>query len=169
MELLTTHKTAKPGRLASNEHVDKLIGTYKKERWVHNSGKLGMPDSLSTWYGLNELSAFLELARKHQADGIKMYYGVYPSDYTENPEFAGRQTIVLVATKTKETGNGTFNKNIYVNRNGKAEILAFNYGTLCPPLCTTEPPKEGEGGWYNIEMEKAGIAIIESNGEIKIV
>lgn len=173
MQTQTTINPAKNGKLAGSKHVDTLVSTYKKERWVQNSEKLGKPDSLSTWYGLDELSDFLALAREHQADGVKMYFGVYPDDYPHEPMFAGRQTVVLVATRKKETLQGIVNKNIYVNRSGVSEILAFNYGPVCPPYCSEptnpmNPLGPSEGGWYGVEMEKAGLTIIDHNGEIKI-
>lgn len=160
MTTLESTKPAQSGKLASTAHVETLIRHYKQERWLRNSDQLGMPDSLSTWYGLDELESFLTLARDHQADGIKIYYGVYPADYPEQ-RIAGRQTVVLVATRRKQTGYGIANKNIYVTRNGQSEILAFNFGHLCPPDCV-------EDGWPPFEMEHAGIAILEHNGEIKI-
>jgi hypothetical protein len=79
----------KSGMMVDSHHVDMLIGHYKKERWVQNSQKLGKADSLSTWYGLEELQAFIELAKENQADGIKMYFGVYPENFAPVPDFRG--------------------------------------------------------------------------------
>jgi hypothetical protein len=170
MTTLRKTQPTKRGKAASTKHVEELIRSYKNERWIHNTERLGAPDSLSTWYGLDELATFLNLAKEHQADGIKMYYGVYPEGYAEEPAFAGRQTVVLVATRKKETPYGTTNKNIYLTRNGSSEILAFNYGTICPPFCAdpTKPTDPNEAGSMGIEMEKTGITIIDHNGEIKI-
>jgi hypothetical protein len=164
MTTITKTKKTTAGKLAGNEHVEELISGYKKERWVFNSDRISKADSLSTWYGLDELSSFIDLARENQADGIKMYYGVYPANYAKTPEYAGRQTVVLVATKKKETEFGIMNKHIYRNRNGQSQILAFNYGDLCPPICFGKPPVDSLG----IELEKTGLAIIDHNGEIKI-
>src|SRR5882757_7166763 len=99
-------KASKRGRLVGTQHVDQLVSHYKKERWVQNSKSIGKVDSLSTWYGMDELQSFLDVAKENQADGIKMYYGVYPADFAEDPELRGRQTVVLVATKQKDTPNG---------------------------------------------------------------
>ncbi len=155
----------KKGKLVGTRHVDQLISNYKKERWNRNSEKLGKPDSLSTWYGLDELQSFMDLARKNQADGIKMYYGVYPSDFSENPELQGRQTVVLVATKQKNTVNGSINKEIYITRDGRPEILAFNFGTLCPPYCNNEIPPYNDG-FFGMDMSKIGITLVQKGDKI---
>jgi len=165
---ITLSKNAKRGKQVNTDHVDQLIRNYKKERWVQNTQRMGKVDSLSTWYGLKELGSFLQLAKENQADGIKMYFGVYPDDFAEVPEFQGRQTVVLVATKQKITPNGTVNKDIYLNKDGKSEILAFNVGQACPPWCTTGLPPDGDGP-YGIDMEKIGISIISNNDQIIII
>jgi L-cysteine desulfidase len=125
------------GQFVNTAHVDKLITTYKKERWVQNSERLGKNDSLSTWYGLTELEEFLQKAKDFNADGIKIYYGVYPKNQEIALELQGRQTVLLVATKEKVTENGTQNKDIYLKTSSGTNILAFNYGTICPPFCGT--------------------------------
>ena len=38
--------------------------------------------------------------------GSNFIYGAYPEDYTAKPEYAGQQTLVMVATKSKTTENG---------------------------------------------------------------
>jgi hypothetical protein len=48
-------KTVKAGKLVDTAHVDTIIRNYKKERWVHNSKRLGKEDSLSVWYSIEEL------------------------------------------------------------------------------------------------------------------
>ncbi|MES2331266.1 MAG: hypothetical protein V4539_16805 [Bacteroidota bacterium] len=160
-----TTPTTKRGKLVGTKHVNHLVSNYKKERWIQNSQNLGKMDSLSTWYGLDELQSFMQLAKQHQADGIKMYYGVYGEDFEGEPELQGRQTIVLVATKQKKTGAGIVNKEIYVHKESGSEILAFNYGTLCPPFCA--PPGE-EGYGLGFDMSGIGLSIIEKNGHIII-
>lgn len=166
---ITKEKAKKQaGSLVDSNHVDQLIGQYKKERWVHNTQKLGKADSLSTWYGLEELQAFLDLAKANQADGIKMYYGVYPENFAPVPEFQGRQTVVLVATREKTTEQGITNKDIYVQKEGRTEILAFNVGQLCPPWCGTGLSPDGDGT-FGIDMEKIGISIVDDGNEIIVI
>jgi hypothetical protein len=165
--MTTTFRPKNKGKIVDTHHVDQLISTYKKERWLSNTEKLGKPDSLSTWYGIKELSQFLQLAKQCNANGIKMYYGVYPDDFSGAEELKGRQTVVLVATKEKTTPTGTTNKDIYVSRNGKSEILAFNLGEICPPFCTTGLPDDP---WnISIEMEKIGITIVDTQDKILII
>ena len=155
----------KKGKLVDTKHVDQLISSYKKERWARNSEKLGKPDALSTWYGLKELESFLSLAKENQADGIKMYYGVYPGDFAGDPELQGRQTVVLVATKQKLTDHGAVNKDIYISKDGQSEILAFNYGGLCPPYCNNEIPPYDEG-FFGMELSRIGITLIEKGDKV---
>lgn len=133
-------KSLKVGKLVSTEHVDTVVRNYKKERWVHNSKRLGKEDSLSVWYSVEELEEYLEKVKTHGGDGIRMYFGAYDQDYQENSLYAGRQTVVLVATKTKQTVSGVSDKDIYVTTDKGTNILAYNAGRLCPPVCTTNDP-----------------------------
>ena len=136
--MLTIEKKAvKAGKLVNTEHVDNVIKNYKQERWVHNSKRLGKEDSLSVWYSVEELQEFMDLIKTHGGDGVKLYFGAYDKNYTETPLYAGRQTVVLVATKQKETIEGAANKDIYITTEDGNTILAYNAGSLCPPWCTT--------------------------------
>lgn len=128
-------KTLKAGRFVDTNHVDNVIKNYKKERWVHNSKRLGKEDSLSVWYSVQELEEFLQKASEHGADGVKIYFGAYDEEHAPKPLYAGRQTVVLVATKQREAESGVVNKDIYVNTNKGLSILAYNLGNLCPPFC----------------------------------
>jgi hypothetical protein len=135
--LTTQKKSLKVGKLVNTEHVNTIIRNYKQERWVHNSKRLGKEDSLSVWYSIEELEEFLAKAKDHGADGVKLYFGSYSPDYAEVPLHAGRQTVVFVATKEKETVKGPARKEIYISTEQGSSILAYNAGSLCPPFCTT--------------------------------
>jgi hypothetical protein len=148
----TLNPFKKSGQQVTMNHVNVLVGNYKSQRWLENSKKLGKADALSTWYGLTELQEFLDLAKAHRADGIKMFYGVYPLEYP-NEMLAGRQTVVLVATKKTANNPRASNKAIMVSKDGKKEILAFNYGEICPPFCGGIPPAYEK----NIAMELSNI------------
>jgi hypothetical protein len=137
------------GKYVDNLHVDTAIRTYKKERWVHNSERIGKEDSLSGWYTIEELEEFLETSKLHGADGIRFYFGAYPTEYPEKPEYAGRQTIIFVATKQKESESGTINKDIYVGSGKTPKILAYNFARICPPLC------------INAKSEEIGVTIVD--------
>jgi hypothetical protein len=130
-----------------------LIREYKQTRWVPNSERIDKPDSLSAWYSIEEMENFLTHAKSHGGDGIKFYYGAYPEDYSPKPEYAGRQTLVMIATKSKLTEMGSIaNKDIYFSKNESLKILSGGDPRLCPPVCN--PPSEGG-------MGDLGIAIID--------
>lgn len=129
-------KVKKAGKYVNGKHVDSLLNNYKKERWVQNSRHIGKEDSLSVWYSVEELQEFLETAKQNGADGIKMYFGVYKPDTAKEQLYEDRQTIVMVASKNKVLDNGaSVDKSVYINTSTGAEILAYNTGRICPPLC----------------------------------
>ena len=154
-------KSVKVGKLVNTEHVDTVVRNYKKNRWVHNSKRLGKEDSLSVWYSVAELEEYLEKVKTHGGDGIRMYFGVYGDDYTDQPLYAGRQTVVLVATKTKQTDQGVSDKDIYINTGHSSSILAYNAGRVCPPVCTIET---GTGG-----LDEIGITIIDKGEDGMVI
>ena len=154
-------KTVKAGTYVDTAHVDSVIRTYKKERWVHNTERIGKEDSLSCWYSIEELQDYIETAKEHGADGIKIYFAAYPEDFAKKPEYAGRQTVVLVATKQKEIENGVINKDLYVNGKNGAQILAYNMGSLCPPYCGGKGVGPDDGiGIAVIDRKEEGMIII---------
>ena len=154
-------KTLKAGKYVDTAHVDTVIRTYKKERWVHNSERIGKQDSLSCWYSVEELEEYIETAKQNGADGIKIYFAAYPQDFEKVPEYAGRQTVVLVATKQKETTEGVVNKDLYVHGKSGVEILAYNMGSLCPPYCGGKGIASDDGiGITVIDRKEDGMIII---------
>ncbi len=156
----TQKKSVKAGKLVNTAHVDAVIRNYKQERWVQNSKRLGKEDSLSVWYSVEELEEFLAKVKDHGGDGIKVYFGAYDKDYQKQPLYAGRQTVVLVATKEKETTNGVVNKDLYIQSETETTILAYNMGNLCPPFCQTGDGDPGEGiGITIIDKGEDGIVI----------
>ena len=161
--MINQQKKQLGGQLVGKAHVEELVSNYKKQRWIHNTNRLGKEDSLSAWFNLEALEGFLELAREQHADGIKIFFGVYPENFEKKPEYSGRQTLVLVATKEKaDPEGGVVNKEIYVQRDGQPEILAFNYSNICPPSCGSGLP--GSGNEFEI-----GISIFENNNRVVVV
>jgi hypothetical protein len=141
---------------AKTVQADTLIREYKQKRWVSNSKRIDKPDSLSSWYSIEDMENFLTLAKSHGGDGIKFYYGAYPEDYSPKPEYAGRQTLVLVATKSKLAESGVVaNKDIYYTKNKQVRILSGLLPTNCPPTCA--PPSEGGMGDLGITIVDKGI------------
>lgn len=145
--------SVKVGRYVNTEYVDVVLREYKKTRWTQNSERIGKPDSLSVWFSLEDIEEFLTNAKAHGGDGIKFYFAAYPDEFAPKPEYAGRQSIVMVATKSRQTELGNMaNKDLYITRQGKSTIMAFNKGGLCPPGCSGS----NEGG-----MGDLGITIID--------
>jgi len=129
-------KVVRVAKYVDTEYVNTVLREYKKERWVHNSERIGKEDSLSIWFSVEDVADFLATSKLNGADGIKFYFSAYPKDFAEKPEYAGRQSIVMVATKSKETEQGTtVNKDIYITKNGASTILGVNMGSPCPPMC----------------------------------
>jgi len=160
--MLTTQKRSlKVGKFVNKQHVDTLVKNYKKERWVHNSERIGKEDSLSVWYSIEELEAFIAKSKDHGGDGVRFYFGAYSEDYAEQPLYAGRQTMVMVATKQKENeiGQGA-NKDIYTTTENGTEILAYNAGSLCPPFCKPKGISGDDIGITIIDKGQEGLIII---------
>ncbi len=133
-------KSVNTGSKTSAGEVADLIREYKKTRWSPNSERIGKPDSLSAWYSIEEMENFLALVKSKGGDGIRFYYGAFPEDYAAIPEYAGRQTLATVGTRSKLTDAGIVaNKDIYYSHNGRLKILSgSNIPGLCPPRCA--PP-----------------------------
>ena len=138
------------------EDAETCIREYKQKRWAQNSERIGKADSLSAWYSVEELENFLALAKSNGGDGIRFFYGAFPEDYSAKPEYAARQTLVMVATKSRIMEDGCISdKNIYTKKNGRVEILSGGYPKGCPPIC---PPPDGG-------MGDLGITIVDRGSE----
>lgn len=154
-------KSLKVGKFVDTKHVDTVIRTYKQERWMQNSERIGKEDSLSAWYSVEELEEFLAVAKKHGGDGVRIYFAAYPENFAEVPLFAGRQTVVLTATRSKQTENGPLHKDIYVTQGNKTEILAYNMASICPPYCKPMGSVDFEGiGLTFVDRGAKGISVI---------
>jgi hypothetical protein len=128
-------KSLKVGKYVSNEHVNTVIRNYKKERWIQNSQRLGKPDTLSLWYSVEELEEFIENIKLHGGDGIRMYFAVYPNESESTKGKDGRQSMVLVATRSKEEDGELTHKDMYITEKGNPVVLAYNMSNYCPPVC----------------------------------
>ena len=158
-----TKKTLRVGKYVDSKHVDSTIRTYKKERWVHNSKRIGKEDSLSVWYSIEELEDFIAETKTNGGDGIRCYFGAYGEKDAPKPGFEGRQTIVLVATKSKENEVGITHRDLYINKEGHANILAYNAGSLCPPICPNHTAQQ-RNAFLNV-----GLTIVDKGDEGMIV
>ena len=167
-----TKTSVKKGQFVDTKHVDSLLGNYKKERWIHNTKRLGKEDSLSVTFGISEISEFMNVARENGADGIRMYFGVYAQGYEKVPEYKGRQTIVLVAVKEKKNEDGrVVTKHLYYQTENGPEILAFNTGNMCPPFCSGDTGTPGDGGYeYIIQDQGLGLTFLNNdNGDMMVL
>jgi hypothetical protein len=154
--MITQQKNSVKTDLKPNAgQVADLIREYKKNRWSANSERIGKPDSLSAWYSIEDMENFLALVKSKGGDGIRFYYGVYPDDYSAKPEYAGRQTLAPVGTRSKVTETGALaNKDIYYPINGRLKILSGSLPFPCPPTCN--PPSEGGTGDLGITIIDKG-------------
>jgi len=155
--MITQQKiSVKTGLKASGGQAADLIREYKKTRWSPNSERISKPDSLSAWYSIEDMENFLALIKSKGGDGIRFYYGAYPEDYAAKPEYAGRQTLAPVGTRSKITKTGAIaNKDIYYPQNGRLRILSGSIpGQVCPPTCP--PPSEGGMGDLGITIVDKG-------------
>jgi hypothetical protein len=149
-------KSVRVKERAETANPDVLIREYKQTRWVSNSDSIGKPDALSAWYSIEDIENFLSEAKSNGGDGIKFYFAAYPKNYSPKPEYAGRQTLVTVATRSKVTAAGEIaNKDLYISRNGQTKILcSYDPPKICPPNCP--PPSEGGMGDLGITIVDKG-------------
>ncbi|WEK37274.1 MAG: hypothetical protein P0Y53_07155 [Candidatus Pseudobacter hemicellulosilyticus] len=150
-------KSLKVGRFVDTAHVDTVIREYKHKRWAQNSERIGKEDSLSAWYSVEDVEDFIAKVKENGGNGIRLYFAAYPEDYVARPEYAGRQTIVFVGTKNKETETGLSSKDIYITTDKGSSILAYNAGTICPPTCPgSRKPGAGDSDWDGL-----GVTIVD--------
>jgi len=143
-------KSVNAGKFVNKQEVDTLITSYKQERWAANSDKLGKADSLSVWFTVEEVEAFLAAVKAGGGNGVRFHFGVHNADNATEPEFEGRQTLVMIGNRSSD-GTYSTSKELYSHKNGNPEIVAFGGGTLCPPFC-------GGGG-----LGKASLIVREDN------
>ena len=136
------------------KQVDSVIRNYKQERWIQNTDRIGKEDSLSAWWSIEEMEDFISEAKNNGADGLKFYFGAYGSHHQETPEYADRQTLVMVGTKETATGVGFKNKDLYVQTEFGTNILANCNAVLCPPRCGDLKP-------FGLDDDTLGITIID--------
>jgi hypothetical protein len=154
--MITQQKKSVKARLNSSaDEAAEFIREYKKTRWVPNSERIGKADSLSAWYSIEEMENFIALAKSKGGDGIRFYYGAFPENYAPRPEYAGRQTMIKVATRSKKAATGEIaHKDLYYSKDGRFKILSGTTPKGCPPICP--PPSEGGMGDLGITIIDKG-------------
>lgn len=141
-------KSVNAGRFLTNEHVSTLLRTYKQNRWVDNSEKIGKDDALTAYVSIEELETLIERIKLHGGDGVRFHYAAYPDNYTPEPEFAGRQTVIMIGTRK--------HKEIYMSEGKDAKILAFGDVPVCPSLC----PGNGGIGLFSSLVDRGDKGMI---------
>ena len=127
-------KSVNAGKFVTKQEVDTLITSYKQERWAASSDRLGKADSLSVWFTVEEVEAFLAAVKANGGNGVRFHFGVHNAENAPEPEFEGRQTVVMIGNRSSD-GSYSSSKELYSIKNGKPEIVALAGGTLCPPFC----------------------------------
>jgi len=160
--LVIEKKSLKVGKFVGTDHVNTVIKNYKQERWVNNSKHIGKEDSLTAWLSIEEMEEFIARAKDHGGDGIRIYFAAYSEDYTEQPLYAGRQTVVFVGTKHRENEKGlASHKDIYVSNNEGTQILAYNNVIICPPFCKPKGIDDGNDvGITMVDKGEEGLAVV---------
>jgi hypothetical protein len=158
-------KSVQAGQYVSAEHVDALISNYKKERWIHNTERMGEEDTLGIYFSLEGLEEFIQTAKEAGADGINICFGVYGGK-ADRPEYEGKQTVALVATRSEEANEDTM---ITMNSDpgsststtipGGSSMPYFNFGV--PKSYSDNKISGGKG---------LGLALVtDKNGNMRVV
>jgi hypothetical protein len=127
-------KSVNAGKCATKQEVDTLIRSYKQERWADNSERIGMADSLSVWFSVEDLEDFLGTVKANGGNGVRFHFGVFSAENAPEANLEGRQTLVMIGNRSTD-GTHNNSKELYSYNNGQPEIVA-SFGTLpCPPLC----------------------------------
>jgi hypothetical protein len=116
-------KSVNAGTFVTSTELDAFTSAYKQERWAENSERIGKADSLTMWLSVEMMEEFLATVKANGGNGIRCHFGVHTEGHSA-PEVVGRQTVVLVGTRSKDGSHAT----------AKAEMVALT-GPVCPPWC----------------------------------
>jgi hypothetical protein len=163
LTMITIAKNSvKAGKYVNRQQVNTFIRAYKQETWIHNSDRIGKEDALSCWYSVEDLEMMLEKIKTHGGDGVRMHFGIYPEGYNNNSEYAGRQAIVMVGTRSTD-GSVKTSKELFVGRENS--VLAFIGDYPCPNWCPlpSTPPiphQKAEVGVTLVDRGEKGFSVI---------
>jgi hypothetical protein len=127
-------KSVSVGQFATKQEVDTLIRGYKQERWVANSEHLGKEDALSGWFTVEELEQYIETVKMHGGNGVRFHFGIFPEGHGNDPEYAGRQTFVMIGTRSKDATYQT-SKELRVSDGKNMGPVAYFGAVPCPAYC----------------------------------
>lgn len=117
------------------KHARKLADNY----WKKHEGKLMEDETLSVWFSKEIL---LEALADSEICGLRFYMGAYEKDYDHYPtdeHYKGKNTLIIVQTRKKETKDGLIYEDILQDERAKPEydtvekLTEYNDGQLCPP------------------------------------
>lgn len=137
-------QSAKPPQgVITIEQAKILDKTFTETRVDAINKAIGMPDSRSSWWSIDDLEQYIAYAKAQAAaknlkvDGMRIYFGAYPKDYSDD-DVAGYSTLFIVPTGTKAYGEaGMINFNSFLQSSEDLEIAPLNMGHLRKP-----PPED---------------------------
>lgn len=148
-------KSLKVGSYVNTEHVDTIVRNYKKERWLQNSERIGKEDTLNLWLSAEELEEFIQTAKMHGADGIRVCFGVY-GEKCPKPGMEGKQTVAFVATASELNDDGYIVHNdLNIGDENKPSLVAYNMINPWFP-----PPSSASVGSVMVADKDNGLQII---------
>ncbi len=116
-----------------------LINTYKTEEgWTPDKTR-------AVWFSLADLAGIVALVNETGGDGVRIYFGKYPSDVdipgTPDPAYKGRVTTVFIPTlATPDGAHQDLFSPLPPADGQEGQAQAYNHGGLCPPNCPPPPP-----------------------------
>lgn len=156
-------KSVNAGKSITKQEVDTIVRSYKQKRWADNSERIGMADSLSVWFSLEELEAFIDTVKANGGNGVRMHFGVFSAENAPQPALEGRQTLVMVGNRSSDGTHNT-SKELYSFKNGKPELVASLGTWPCPPFCGSGLSKAGDwrimGSAALIDRGENGMSVI---------
>lgn len=129
-----------PKGVISIEEAKILDKTYTVTRQIVLDSALGIEDSRSSWWSLEDLEAYIDYAKTQakekgmEVNGLRIYHGAYPKDYGTREE-AGYSTLFIVPTGTHSTKEGSILVNFSSQQSeSDLEIAPLNMGhSRTPP------------------------------------
>ncbi|HXB34007.1 MAG TPA: hypothetical protein VNV35_11325 [Puia sp.] len=156
-------KSVNAGKSITKQEVDNLVRAYKQERWADNSERIGMADSLSVWFSVEELENFVETVKANGGNGVRMHFGVFSSENAPQAILEGRQTLVMIGNRSSDGTHNT-SKELYSYKNGQPEIVASVGSYPCPPICGSGPGKASDsrtmGSATLLDRGEKGMSVI---------
>lgn len=151
-------KSVNAGKSVTKQEVNALVRSYKQERWADNSERLGKADSLSVWFSIEDMENFLDTVKANGGNGVRFHFGVFTTETATQPEFEGRQTVVMIGNRSTD-GTYETSKELFTNKSGQPEIVALGGGIICPPFCGTG------GSVGKLKMPALGSSALIDRGE----